>query len=132
MTELIGGGALMVLRLFLRRGLVYILPLAALLLALGARVAAPDLLDRLMLISFDLYQRIAPRASTDSPVRIVDIDNNSLKQYGQWQWPRSLDAQLVDRLRTAATDWASVSACVSVRRARWLEASAISAAEAET
>jgi adenylate cyclase len=80
---------------------VYILPLAVLLLALGARVAAPDRLDRLMLISFDLYQRIAPRASTDSPVRIVDIDNDSLKQYGQWPWPRSLDAELVDKLSAA-------------------------------
>ena len=91
----------MVLRLLLRRGLVYILPLAALLLAVGARIAAPDLLDRLMLISFDFYQRIAPRPSTDSPVRIVDIDNDSLKQLGQWPWPRGIDAQLVDKLRTA-------------------------------
>jgi adenylate cyclase len=89
------------LRYLLRRGLVYILPLAALLLALGARIAAPDLLDRLMLISFDFYQRIAPRTSSDSPVRIADIDNDSLKQYGQWPWPRSLDAELVDKLRAA-------------------------------
>ena len=91
----------MVLRLLLRRGLAYILPLAVLLLALGARIAAPDLLDRLMLISFDFYQRIAPRAATDSPVRIVDIDNDSLRQYGQWPWPRSVDAELVDKLREA-------------------------------
>ena len=91
----------MVLRVLLRRGLVYILPLAVLLLALGARIAAPDLLDRLMLISFDLYQRVAPRAATDSPVRIVDIDNDSLKQLGQWPWPRSIDAELVDKLRAA-------------------------------
>jgi len=96
-----GAGALMVLRLLLRRGLVYILPLAVLLLALGARVGAPDLLDRLMLISFDFYQRVAPRAPTDSPVRIVDIDSDSLKQLGQWPWPRSVDAELVDKLRTA-------------------------------
>src|ERR1700741_2832561 len=91
----------MILRLLLRRGLVYILPLAALLLALSARIAAPDLLDRLMLISFDFYQRIAPRASTDSPVRIVDIDNDSLRQIGQWPWPRGRDAELVDKLRAA-------------------------------
>jgi adenylate cyclase len=96
-----GAGALMVLRSWLRRGLVYIVPLAVLLLALGARIAAPDRLDRLMLISFDLYQRIAPRPSTDSPVRIADIDNDSLKQFGQWPWPRSLDAELVDKLRAA-------------------------------
>jgi adenylate cyclase len=89
------------LRFLLRRGLVYVLPLAALMLALGARLAAPDLLDRLMLISFDFYQRIAPRSPGESPVRIVDIDNDSLKQYGQWPWPRSLDAELVDKLHAA-------------------------------
>ncbi|HTV89265.1 MAG TPA: CHASE2 domain-containing protein, partial [Stellaceae bacterium] len=89
------------LRFLLRRGVVYIVPLAVLLLALGARVAAPELLDRLMLISFDLYQRIAPRPAGDGAVRIVDIDNASLKQYGQWPWPRGLDAQLIDKLHEA-------------------------------
>jgi adenylate cyclase len=88
------------LSFLLRRGLVYLLPLAVLALALGARVGAPDLLDRLMLISFDLYQKISPRPSPDeSPVRIVDIDNDSLTQFGQWPWPRTLDAELVDKLR---------------------------------
>ena len=89
------------LRFLLRRGLVYLVPLLALAVAIGARVAAPDLLDRLMLISFDLYQRIAPRASGDIPIRIVDIDDDALKQYGQWPWSRSLDAQLIDKLRDA-------------------------------
>jgi len=89
------------LHFLLRRGLIYILPLAVLGLALLARLAAPDLLDRLMLTSFDLYQRIAPRPAGDSPVRIVDIDNDSLKQYGQWPWPRSLEAGLLDKLHGA-------------------------------
>jgi adenylate cyclase len=89
------------MRFLLRRGLVYLVPLLALAIAIGARVAAPDLLDRLMLISFDLYQRIAPRASGDVAIRIVDIDDDALKQYGQWPWSRSLDAQLIDKLRDA-------------------------------
>jgi adenylate cyclase len=84
-----------------RRGLIYLLPLLGLAIALAARFAAPDLLDRLMLISFDTYQRIAPREPGDIPIRIVDIDEDSLKDYGQWPWPRSLDAQLVDKLREA-------------------------------
>ncbi len=91
----------MSLHFLLRRGLIYLLPLVALVIAMGARLAAPDLLDRLMLISFDLYQRIAPRAVGDVPISIVDIDDASLSQYGQWPWPRSLDAQLVDKLRDA-------------------------------
>jgi adenylate cyclase len=85
----------------LRRGLIYLLPLVALAIALVARLAAPDLLDRLMLISFDAYQRIAPRAAGDAPIRVIDIDEQSLKEYGQWPWSRSLDAQLTDKLRQA-------------------------------
>jgi hypothetical protein len=34
---------------------------------LTARLAVPDLLDRLMLISFDMYQRIAPREGGRHP-----------------------------------------------------------------
>jgi len=45
----------------LRRGMVYLLPLAVLGVAVGVRIASPDLLDRLSLICFDLYQRAAPR-----------------------------------------------------------------------
>ncbi|HTV89596.1 MAG TPA: CHASE2 domain-containing protein, partial [Stellaceae bacterium] len=91
----------MSMRFLLRRGLIYLLPLVALGVALTARLAAPDLLDRLMLISFDLYQRIAPREHGNMPISIVDIDEDSLKKYGQWPWSRSLDAQLVDKLRDA-------------------------------
>jgi adenylate cyclase len=91
----------MSLHFLMRRGLIYLLPLVALFIALTARLAAPDLLDRLMLISFDLYQRIAPREAGDVPISIVDIDEDSLNKYGQWPWPRGRDAQLVDKLRDA-------------------------------
>ncbi|HYM73997.1 MAG TPA: adenylate/guanylate cyclase domain-containing protein [Stellaceae bacterium] len=89
------------MRFLLGRGLIYILPLIGLAIALVARLAAPDLLDRLMLVSFDFYQRIAPRQASDVPIRIIDIDDESLRQYGQWPWSRSLDAQLIDKLREA-------------------------------
>jgi adenylate cyclase len=49
---------------------------------------------------FDTYQKINPREKTSSPVIIVDIDEASLKQFGQWPWPRSLVAQLLDRIST--------------------------------
>jgi adenylate cyclase len=84
------------------RGAIYVLPLAVLFAAATARVAAPDLLDRMSLICFDLYQRAAPRKPKgDTPIRIVDIDEDSLKKIGQWPWPRTLVAQLIDRLREA-------------------------------
>ena len=84
------------------RGAAYVLPLAVLFAAATARVAAPDLLDRMSLICFDLYQRAAPRKPEgDTPIRIVDIDDDSLKKIGQWPWPRTLVAQLIDKLREA-------------------------------
>ena len=91
------------MRLFsnLRRGGLYLLPLAVLLIAISARIVAPDLLDRLSLIAFDLYQRALPRVPGDSPIRIVDIDDKSLAKIGQWPWPRTIVAQLVERLATA-------------------------------
>ena len=88
------------MRLFssLRRGGLYLLPLAVLFAAISARVVAPDLLDRLSLIAFDLYQRALPRAPGNSPIRIVDIDDKSLAKIGQWPWPRTVVAKLVERL----------------------------------
>ena len=35
------------------------------------------------------------------PIRVVDIDDGSLSQIGQWPWPRTVVAQLVDKLREA-------------------------------
>jgi adenylate cyclase len=81
-----------------RRSLTYLLPLALLFAALSMRVAASDLLERLSLICFDLYEKAAPRAAGDAPVRVVDIDDRSLRKIGQWPWPRAIVAELVDRL----------------------------------
>jgi len=48
---------------------------------------------------FDAYQRAEPRRwDPQAPIRIVDIDDASLAQIGQWPWPRSTIADLVDRL----------------------------------
>jgi adenylate cyclase len=69
-------------------------PIAALLLVLEFPVRA-DLSD----LIFDWYQRLAPRQwDPKAPVRVVDIDNESLARVGQWPWPRSTIANLVTRL----------------------------------
>ncbi|HVY51973.1 MAG TPA: adenylate/guanylate cyclase domain-containing protein [Devosia sp.] len=47
---------------------------------------------------FDFEQRLLPRPATDSPVRVIDIDEASLKALGQWPWPRSELATLTSRL----------------------------------
>ena len=48
--------------------------------------------------SFDLFQNISPRESISSDqVMVLDIDEKSLKELGQWPWPRSVLAKLVDK-----------------------------------
>ena len=51
---------------------------------------------------FDQYQRWKPRPyAFDQPVRIVEIDDESLKRLGQWPWPRERLAALVEALKRA-------------------------------
>lgn len=47
---------------------------------------------------FDTYQRLRPRQALAAPVRIIDIDEESLARIGQWPWPRSRLAELVKAL----------------------------------
>lgn len=47
---------------------------------------------------FDTYQRQKPRVWGNSDVTIVDLDESSIKRFGQWPWPRSVIAKLTDRL----------------------------------
>ena len=47
---------------------------------------------------FDKYQSVFPRQRLSAPVTIVDIDEASLKRFGQWPWPRDRMADLITRL----------------------------------
>jgi adenylate cyclase len=50
-------------------------------------------------IVFDSFQRLSPRPfDAAMPVRIVDIDEASLARFGQWPWPRSDLARLVEAI----------------------------------
>ena len=49
---------------------------------------------------FDAYQRLRPAEYQNVPVRIVDIDEESLNRLGQWPWPRSRLAELTQRLES--------------------------------
>jgi adenylate cyclase len=67
--------------------------------ALLLRAIDPPELSRLRDLAFDGYQRLKPRVyKPDTPVRIVDIDEEALAEYGQWPWPRTIVARLVDKL----------------------------------
>ena len=76
-------------------------PLGLLVLALAFRLAEPSLLTDIRLAVFDQYQVLKPREKTPVPVQLVDIDEQSLEQFGQWPWPRNLLAQLVDAINDA-------------------------------
>lgn len=47
---------------------------------------------------FDGYQRTYPRQPESQPVTLVAIDEQSLKQLGQWPWPRNRLADLIDAI----------------------------------
>jgi adenylate cyclase len=71
-----------------------------LMLALGGLLA--PFRANLENLVFDQYQRWRPRPYTfDQPVRIIDIDDESIRRIGRWPWPRRTMASLVDALTKA-------------------------------
>ncbi|HZY67528.1 MAG TPA: CHASE2 domain-containing protein, partial [Devosia sp.] len=82
----------------MRRLVPIALGLLLVLLLLAVRVADPYPVRVAREIAFDTLQQIAPRAPADAPVRIVDIDEASLREIGQWPWSRDLMAELATRL----------------------------------
>ena len=88
-------------RLSQRFGWGRLVGLAVLAGALALRVWDPTPLQLARLKTFDVYQLTKPRLPTARPVVIVDIDEASLYSLGQWPWPRSLLAKLVDRITAA-------------------------------
>jgi adenylate cyclase len=78
-----------------------VLALLVLAVALAVRWVDPPTLGDLRALVFDQYQRVAPRAYQPVPVKIVDIDDESLARAGQWPWPRTTVAQMLAKLREA-------------------------------
>jgi adenylate cyclase len=66
--------------------------------ALALRIIDPGVITELRVRSFDLVERVWPPAVDSARVVVVDIDEKSLAQYGQWPWPRHLVAELVRRI----------------------------------
>ncbi|OSQ34453.1 guanylate cyclase [Thalassospira sp. MCCC 1A01428] len=79
----------------------YLIPLLVLITCVVLRWQDVPLVGQLRMNVFDTYQRIEPRQYQDVGVRIVDIDDKSLAELGQWPWPRTRLAELVYRLRMA-------------------------------
>lgn len=87
-------------RLNLRRRLVYLVPVFILLTGVVMLLAQPPVISQTRNLIFDQYNRWYPRPASELPVAYIDIDEPSLERLGQFPWPRTLLAELVN----AATD----------------------------
>lgn len=78
----------------------YVLLVTGVIAALVAvRALDPFFVQALRLIAFDSYQRVAPPVFDKSvPVRVIDIDEQSIARIGQWPWPRTVMADLLKKL----------------------------------
>ena len=80
----------------LLRALVLALALSATLCWL--RLNDPSPVASLRASGFDFLQQLWPRAQISETVAIVDVDEASLAQIGQWPWSRDKLAKIVDNL----------------------------------
>ena len=73
----------------------------ALLAVLALQLADVTALTRVGQLVFDSYVRAEPRQYRPVPVKVVDIDEASIRQFGQWPWPRTEIARLIQQLGNA-------------------------------
>jgi adenylate cyclase len=79
-------------------GYARLICLAILIGVAALRIADFAPIQELRVRTFDTYQRIEPRMKTARPVTIVDIDEKSLTKFGQWPWPRTRIADMINNL----------------------------------
>jgi adenylate cyclase len=79
-------------------GYARLICLAILIGVAALRIADFAPIQELRVRTFDTYQRIEPRVKTARPVTIVDIDEKSLTKFGQWPWPRTRIADMINNL----------------------------------
>ena len=65
---------------------------------LSIQIVNPLPLQLLQVKTFDMYQRFMPREVKSRPVTIVDLDEESLSEIGQWPWPRTIIGDMVANL----------------------------------
>lgn len=78
--------------------LILLAPFLIIVVTVSTYIQNPIGLQNLRNAVFDQYQRWQPRIYQSNPVRIIDIDDESLQKYGQWPWPRILVAELLTKL----------------------------------
>ena len=70
-------------------------------LLIALKNANPGFVKAISFLSFDLYQKIFPLKKESSQVVIIDIDEKSLKKFGQFPWNRSVFARIIENVNTA-------------------------------
>jgi adenylate cyclase len=89
---------LLAMRLLTHRGMHIFFLLVLLGAAVLVRMQGLPGIERFRQLTFDGYNKLVPRPSFND-VLIVDIDEESLRRYGQWPWPRTLVGDLPVILR---------------------------------
>lgn len=82
---------------------IYVAPAAMLLFAVLLRIENPQFIEVLRLKVFDVYQYAQPREWRPAVredlgikgVKIIDVDDASLAEIGQWPWPRNRLAEML-------------------------------------
>ncbi|MDB5720606.1 MAG: adenylate cyclase [Alphaproteobacteria bacterium] len=72
-----------------RRSTIVVAGLIPILIIAFIKLAMPLVFEQTSGLVFDSYQRLSPRPYRDAGVRVVDIDEESIRQLGQWPWPRT-------------------------------------------
>ena len=72
-----------------RRSTILLAGMIPVLLVALLKLADLPLLAQVSGLIFDSYQRLAPRDYRDAGVRVVDVDDESIRRLGQWPWPRT-------------------------------------------
>lgn len=86
--------------IFSLQNLARIIPFCFLVLFVFSSLTAESYFEFFKEKYFDSLQRWMPRpVDPNSPIIILDIDEKSLEELGQWPWPRTELSRLVDKVR---------------------------------
>jgi hypothetical protein len=79
----------------------YLIFLLILILLIFLKTINPNFIKSISFLSFDMYQKTFPIKKKDSNVIIIDIDEKSLRKFGQFPWNRSVFAKIIENVNEA-------------------------------
>ncbi|MFK7745818.1 MAG: CHASE2 domain-containing protein [Roseobacter sp.] len=82
-------------------GWIRVFALIGLVCGLVIRAGDPQPVKTLRNATFDFYHQSKPRDLVQMPVAILDVDDRSIEALGQWPWPRTRIAEMIDKATQA-------------------------------